>query len=196
MKGTILALMAASVQSTGLQVFHPESLREKFGPDGVIQSHLGSKGHINYGHSFVSTVYYPKNNRNACSPFVNSDFGDVNKEKSSVLIDHGGCSHVEKAKNAETFGFQAAIIIDDDAYDYYTLRNSKGSNKLERIGYDLKIPYFKIFGSSGSEIIKKLTSNVSPVKIKIDLSLMAPDNRVEYELWYSSILDITPSQIQ
>jgi hypothetical protein len=33
------------------------------------------------------------------------------------------------------------------------------------------------------------------VYIKVDLSLANPDNRVEYELWYSSILDITPQNI-
>ena len=31
--------------------------------------------------------------------------------------------------------------------------------------------------------------------LKIDLSLTRPDNRVEYELWYSSILDMSKDQL-
>jgi hypothetical protein len=34
-----------------------------------------------------------------------------------------------------------------------------------------------------------------PIMIKIDLSLARPDNRVEYELWYSSILDLSKDQL-
>jgi len=34
-----------------------------------------------------------------------------------------------------------------------------------------------------------------PVMLKIDLSLARPDNRVEYELWYSSILDMSKDQL-
>lgn len=33
------------------------------------------------------------------------------------------------------------------------------------------------------------------VYLKVDLGLKNPDNRVEYELWYSSILDMSPSSI-
>ena len=61
------------------------------------------------------------------------------------------------------------------------------------IGYSLAIPYFKIFGEDGETIIRYMTKKDSKsVYIKVDLSLANPDNRVEYELWYSSILDITP----
>ena len=32
--------------------------------------------------------------------------------------------------------------------------------------------------------------------LKVDLGLKNPDNRVEYELWYSSILDLNPNSIK
>jgi hypothetical protein len=59
------------------------------------------------------------------------------------------------------------------------------------------IPYFKIFGEDGS-IFKKYLDNKDPLPIylKVDMSLANPDNRVEYELWYSSILDLTPDSIR
>ena len=33
--------------------------------------------------------------------------------------------------------------------------------------------------------------NAKAVFLKVDLGLNNPDNRVEYELWYSSILDMS-----
>ena len=30
------------------------------------------------------------------------------------------------------------------------------------------------------------------ININVDLGLIAPDNRVEYELWYSSVFDLDP----
>lgn len=46
-------------------------------------------------------------------------------------------------------------------------------------------------------ILKKYMEQNSPpnVYLQIDLSLDHPDNRVEYELWYGSILDLTPTAI-
>jgi len=34
------------------------------------------------------------------------------------------------------------------------------------------------------------------VNIQVDLSLSNPDNRVEYELWYSSVFDLSTDQIR
>ena len=102
---SIIALFTGAAQATGLYVVTPSSLKGKFSDEGKVPSHLGSKGHINYGHSFVGKIYYPKSNRNGCSPFVNSDFDTIGKDKNAVILDHGGCSHVEKTKNAEKFGF-------------------------------------------------------------------------------------------
>ena len=43
---------------------------------------------------------------------------------------------------------------------------------------------------------KKLIDNIEKsIHLKIELGLAAPDNRVEYELWYSSILDLTKDQL-
>lgn len=40
------------------------------------------------------------------------------------------------------------------------------------------------------------TSPPPTVYLKVDMSLANPDNRVEYDLWYSSILDLTPESIK
>ena len=36
-----------------------------------------------------------------------------------------------------------------------------------------------------------MTKDAKDILLKVDLSLANPDNRVEYELWYSSILDMS-----
>ena len=49
----------------------------------------------------------------------------------------------------------------------------------------------KIFNNDGEKLKKYIQSDSLPVFLKVDLSLNRPDNRVEYELWYSSIFDLT-----
>lgn len=35
-----------------------------------------------------------------------------------LLIDHGGCSHIQKINNAQDAGLNAAILIEGDANEY------------------------------------------------------------------------------
>ena len=49
----------------------------------------------------------------------------------------------------------------------------------------------KIFIEDGNKLKKYFKRDSLPIFIKIDLTLSRPDNRVEYELWYSSIFDLT-----
>lgn len=48
-------------------------------------------------------------------------------------------------------------------------------------------PYYKLPGIPKKDKL---------VNIQIDLSLSNPDNRVEYELWYSSVFDLSTDQIR
>ena len=45
------------------------------------------------------------------------------------------------------------------------------------------------------DYLSRKEATIKPVMLKIDLSLTRPDNRVEYELWYSSILDMSKDQL-
>jgi len=59
------------------------------------------------------------------------------------------------------------------------------------------IPFFNIFGKDGRTLRKYIDQKKPPnVYLNVDMSLANPDNRVEYELWYSSILDLTPDTIK
>ena len=69
---------------------------------------MGNYGHIQYGQQFVGEIQYPVSNRNGCGKFLLSDFeklvqlpSDMDQDqKQIVLLDHGGCTLVEKTFNA------------------------------------------------------------------------------------------------
>jgi hypothetical protein len=161
----------------------------------------------------MGRLYYPMSNRMGCSSFFDTDFKEDTDSISSfgsptgesiqaepiILLDHGSCTHVHKTKMAQDFGFKAVIIMEEDITDdFYELRLSQASMVDEnKIGYQLNIPYFKIFSMSG-ELIKAVYNKDdarSVVNIQVDLGLDNPDNRVEYELWYSSVFDLSSEQL-
>ena len=128
-----------------------------------LETHLGNYGHIQYGNTIIGRLHYPVSNRNACSRFNKEDFSndylfdEKNDMTPIILIDHGQCSHVTKTKNAQDFGLKAAIIIDDDAWDLDSLRKTDDfyvDNEIK--GFQLTIPYFKIFSSQGKKLIQYL----------------------------------------
>lgn len=55
-------------------------------------------------------------------------------------------------------------------------------------GQSINIPSFIIRFADAEKIKATMAKNQS-VFIKNELEIVHPDNRVEYELWYSSILD-------
>jgi len=155
-------------------------------------------------------LHYPVSNRDGCKPFEKADFtndplfDDDNDKRPIALLDHGGCTHVVKTWNAQKFGMKAAVLIEDHDRDFAGLRESEDRrNEDATKGYQLVIPYMKVNFENGL-ILKDYLSrkeanetvnNRKPIMLKIDLSLTRPDNRVEYELWYSSILDMSKDQL-
>ena len=57
-------------------------------------------------------------------------------------------------------------------------------------GLSISIPSFLIRKNDGDKIKEAWRNAVSSVYLKGDIEMANPDNRGEYELWYSSILDI------
>jgi hypothetical protein len=45
--------------TTYLQVFNPISLQDKLGNFGKLKTKLADFGHLNYGTSFIATLYHP-----------------------------------------------------------------------------------------------------------------------------------------
>lgn len=58
-------------------------------------------------------------------------------------------------------------------------------------GHSVNIPSFLIGKKEGDIIIDYIKRKTnSTVYVKAELEIVHPDNRVEYELWYSSALDL------
>lgn len=118
---------------------------------GSIKTHLGNYGQIPYGHTIVGRLHYPVSNRDGCSPLHRDDFSLDIYITRFVIFDHGGCSNVLKTKHAQEFGFKAAILIDDEAQDEVSLRETE-SNSAKY----LNIPLLKIFGTDGAKLTQYL----------------------------------------
>lgn len=84
-----------------------------------------------------------------------------------------------------------AIIVDNqDEHSEELVMADDGS------GHSIHIPSFIIRKSSGEAIKQTLSGSEGlSVYIKGELHIARPDNRVEYDLWYSSILDMDYSQL-
>ena len=101
-------------------------------------------------------------------------------------MDRGECTFTTKVRNIEKLSVKLAIIIDD--------REESSENLImadDGTGHSINIPSFIIRKKEGN-IIKSFVINdpSTSVYLKAELEMTHPDNRVEYELWYSSILDL------
>eukprot|EP00351_Strombidinopsis_sp_SopsisLIS2011_P002481 CAMPEP_0116874302 /NCGR_PEP_ID=MMETSP0463-20121206/5731_1 /TAXON_ID=181622 /ORGANISM="Strombidinopsis sp, Strain SopsisLIS2011" /LENGTH=73 /DNA_ID=CAMNT_0004517745 /DNA_START=466 /DNA_END=687 /DNA_ORIENTATION=- len=56
-------------------------------------------------------------------------------------------------------------------------------------GFSLKTPSFLVRQQDAAKIEKALAKN-DKVVFKVSLDIYHPDNRVEYELWYATSLDL------
>jgi hypothetical protein len=57
-------------------------------------------------------------------------------------------------------------------------------------GLSISIPSFFINKKNGDNIKEALKKSPGSVYIQGEVEMVNPDNRVEYEFWYSSILDL------
>jgi hypothetical protein len=76
------------------------------GSEGLLEAHIGHFGHKNFGNRFSGYLYYNQgNNSRACEPLRDTEkkefIGLNEKGNFMLLVDHGGCSHLQKAFNAQ-----------------------------------------------------------------------------------------------
>lgn len=143
----------------------------------------------------MGRVYYPVNNRDGCQPFnAATDFPSefLSDERSDltpiVMVDRGNCTFVTKVRNIEKLGVHLALISDDKSEDSENLIMSDDGS-----GSTINIPSF-IIRKRDATLIKETLSkqNASSVYVRAGLEIAHPDNRVEYEFWYSTVLDVEP----
>jgi hypothetical protein len=54
----MILLGLATYAQAGIKIMHPPELKMRFGKDGLVKSSLGNFGHIVYGTSIVSYLFF------------------------------------------------------------------------------------------------------------------------------------------
>lgn len=109
-----------------------------------------------------------------------------------LMVDRGGCTFVQKVRNAQRIGAAGVIIADDSclcsAEALCTTEPGEVCEEREPImaddgsGSDISIPSFLMFKQDADKVKAEVKAG-HPVRIEMTWSLPNPDDRVEYELW-------------
>lgn len=108
------------------------------------------------------------------------------------MVDRGNCSFIRKAKNVQDVGGAMALIVNNrpsqDPEDIIMIDDGTGIN--------VAIPTVIVTTAFGEELKKTVLeaeeNNRSPTNTKrfvvllVDFEMNNPDNRVEYDIWYTS----------
>ena len=105
-----------------------------------------------------------------------------------VLADRGKCSFVNKVRNIEKLGVKVAFICDNKPeYVDSIIMADDGT------GSSVNIPSYLI-SKRDCDFIKDTITNHpnASIYVRTELDIVHPDNRVEYEYWYSTVFDQEP----
>jgi hypothetical protein len=193
-----LALLFGLTESR-LEIFSPEKWRSDFGDSeqsGVITASYSNFGYIPYGHQIMGKIFYDENNKNACNEFDEASlFGDgydreeVNHVTPFVFAYRGECSFVRKARNIQNIGGSVAVIIDNKENE--NVNTVVMSN--DGTGGGIKIPSMLISYEDGKALLAHWNradeSERNSAMLFASFDIKRPDNRVEYDIWYTSSND-------
>lgn len=112
-----------------------------------------------------------------------------------MVAERGGCSFVKKVRNMEEVGVAVGIVVDDKAEDVTDIVMSDDGT-----GAGIRIPSMLISKKDGDvlfDFLKTATNaELDQVHILASFDIYRPDNRVEYDIWYSSSNDLALDFIQ
>lgn len=189
---------SADAVSSRLQVHVPQTL---FRADGY-DHREALFGVPPYGGSIAQSVYFADSD--LCDPTVNTRGGYPirAKDKSGnmepwpspyiLMVDRGGCSFVQKVRNAQRSGAAGVVIADNTCLcsdkDCVSANGEEVCQPAEPImaddgsGGDISIPSFLMFKKDADTIKAELRAN-HMVQVEMQWALPKPDDRVEYDLW-------------
>lgn len=115
---------------------------------------------------------------------VDSD-GDITP---FYLVERGGCSFVKKVRNLEAIGVAVVIVVDETEEDVDNVIMSDDGT-----GGGIRIPSMLIGKTDGRKLIdfvkRGSDQDLEQIAIMAGFDMDKPDNRVEYDLWYTSSND-------
>lgn len=143
-----------------------------------------------YGGSIQQTVIYSGADQDLCTPVVNQRW----KAPFILLVDRGGCTFVQKVRNAQHAGAAAVIIADNTCQCKHEKTCTPASDQECELhepimaddgsGYDITIPSVLLFKQDADPIKAALVKKHS-VRMELTWSLPNPDGHVEWDLWTS-----------
>lgn len=101
------------------------------------------------------------------------------------LVERGECSFVKKVRNLENIGVSVAIVIDDTDEEIENVIMSDEGN-----GGGIRIPSMIISKNDGKKLVDYILRSTPEERkqtaVAAYFKLDRPDNRVEYDIFYSS----------
>jgi hypothetical protein len=148
---------------------------------------IANFGLIPYGHTIMGDLKFVATNEYGCDSFNNSiKSGD--ELSPIVIVRRGVCSFVQKVRNIEHGGGKLAIIVDevDNEDPDMIIMVDDGT------GNGIQIPSVMISKTDGEKLIaeyEKMEANGGYIKLRTTFDINNPDDRVEYDIWFSSSND-------
>lgn len=155
-----------------------------------------------FGGSIAQKVYYADSD--LCDPTVDTRRGypirgkDENGKQLAwegpyiLMVDRGGCTFVQKVRNAQRSGAAGVIIADNtclcgdsrcvSANEEVECQNAEPIMADDGSGSDITVPAFLMFKVDADKVKETLQKGVV-VQLEMAWALPSPDDRVEYDLW-------------
>mmetsp|Transcript_32513 Transcript_32513/g.37655 ORF Transcript_32513/g.37655 Transcript_32513/m.37655 type:complete len:528 (+) Transcript_32513:134-1717(+) len=156
-----------------------------------------------YGGSIAQMVYYADSD--LCGDTIDTRKGypirplDDTKKMEPwptpfiLMLDRGGCTFVQKVRNAQKSGAAGVIVADNvclcnvgdectSSDESHTCQTGEPIMADDGSGSDVTIPAFLMYKQDADLVKAHLKSN-EPVQMEMTWNLPSPDDRVEYDLW-------------
>jgi hypothetical protein len=104
------------------------------------------------------------------------------------VAERGGCSFVKKVRNMQELGVSVGIIINDNDDDILNVLMSDDGT-----GGGIRIPSMLITKTDGQRLLNFMKrasdTELDTTAIMAEFMMNKPDNRVEYDIWFTSSND-------
>lgn len=202
-----VAILAVLLSIVGAKVVitSPKELRDKIGNDGLIPHGIANFGVVPYGHSIFGNIFYGKlftkpiqslnlnnlddSNAYGCEEYKHS-MSEMIKYDHLVfyIVRRGSCSAAEKVLNIQKAGGKLAMIVDVDEN-----QEPSGIILASNLQAKVNIPTVILDHGQGEKLIEhylqKSESERKHIYITVQFETNKKDDRVEYEIWLSSVND-------
>eukprot|EP01025_Chloroclados_australasicus_P019107 TRINITY_DN20291_c0_g1_i4.p1 TRINITY_DN20291_c0_g1~~TRINITY_DN20291_c0_g1_i4.p1 ORF type:complete len:659 (-),score=44.27 TRINITY_DN20291_c0_g1_i4:519-2495(-) len=167
------------IEQSHLEIVQPPSLA------GVYNVSLSNFGIPSYGAILTGKAVVLQDN-DGCNEFQIPSKASNIELPSIVFIDRGGCAFVDKVYNAQQAGAVAAILMNYRSGIAPTMTIPQGP-EYEQIAQNITIPNGMI-DKVLADVIKLRSQYGDDIIVKLDWtdSIAYPDDRVEWEFWFSS----------